>query len=331
MCLGGASSSAATRIRGAAPRRLAEIRLQSRGPAEACRDRCRGGARGLRGVRLARRPRRSPPPPQEARAASTGPAVGRPDWPAAVFTQPSPNIYFFIFNSRRGPFADVRLRKAVNFAMDRRALALNTGLGERGRPTDQHIPPGLPGFEDAAIYPLGGPDLRDGAPARRAASCATRSSTPATSPACSRHGQILRSNLERDRDRPRGAEVPDPAAVRADAEGRTNPSTSPTRIGSSTTPTRSATSTSSSATEGFFHGPLDDPRVAGAGWTTWQASRASGGSGLRDARPRAGAEAAPAVPFATGSSTYFLSARVGCQVMHPIYGLDLAALCIRRD
>ena len=43
------------------------------------------------------------------------------------------------------------------------------------------------------------------------------------------------------------------------------------------------------------------------------------------------AGAAPAAPFATGSSTYFLSARMGCQVMHPIYGLDLASLCIRRD
>ena len=77
-----------------------------------------------------------------------------------LFTQPAPNIYFFLFNTRREPFADVRLRRAVNFAMDRRALAANTGLGEVGRPTDQHIPPGLPGFEDAAIYPLGGPDLR---------------------------------------------------------------------------------------------------------------------------------------------------------------------------
>ena len=53
----------------------------------------------------------------------------------------------------------MRLRRAVNFAIDRRALAANTGVGEVGRPTDQHIPPGLPGFEDAAIYPLGGPDL----------------------------------------------------------------------------------------------------------------------------------------------------------------------------
>jgi hypothetical protein len=42
------------------------------------------------------------------------------------------------------------------------------------------------------------------------------------------------------------------------------------------------------------------------------------------------AQAAPAAPFATGSTSHFLSARMGCQVLHPIYGLDLAALCVRR-
>ena len=38
----------------------------------------------------------------------------------------------------------------------------------------------------------------------------------------------------------------------------------------------------------------------------------------------------PAAPFATGTASYLLSARMGCQVLHPIYGLDLAALCVKR-
>ena len=42
------------------------------------------------------------------------------------------------------------------------------------------------------------------------------------------------------------------------------------------------------------------------------------------------ADAVPAVPFATRTASYFLSARMGCQVLHPIFGLDLASLCIRR-
>jgi ABC-type transport system substrate-binding protein len=43
------------------------------------------------------------------------------------------------------------------------------------------------------------------------------------------------------------------------------------------------------------------------------------------------ARAVPGALFASGSASYFLSARMGCEVAHPIYGLDLAALCIRRD
>jgi hypothetical protein len=42
------------------------------------------------------------------------------------------------------------------------------------------------------------------------------------------------------------------------------------------------------------------------------------------------ADPVPAAVFATGTASYLLSARMGCQVLHPIFGLDLASLCIRR-
>ena len=42
-------------------------------------------------------------------------------------------------------------------------------------------------------------------------------------------------------------------------------------------------------------------------------------------------QAVPAAPFASGTVTHLLSARMGCQVLHPVYGLDLAALCVRDD
>ena len=68
-----------------------------------------------------------------------------------VFTQPAPNIYFFIFNTHHGPFADVRLRRAVNFAIDRRALALHTGArrdGTTDRPAHPAWHAGLRGRRD---------------------------------------------------------------------------------------------------------------------------------------------------------------------------------------
>jgi peptide/nickel transport system substrate-binding protein len=38
---------------------------------------------------------------------------------------------------------------------------------------------------------------------------------------------------------------------------------------------------------------------------------------------------APAATFATTASRDFFSARMGCQLYQPVYGIDLAALCLR--
>jgi peptide/nickel transport system substrate-binding protein len=50
------------------------------------------------------------------------------------------------------------LRKAVNYAIDRRALLAQSGY-LAGSKTDQILPPGMPGFTDAKIYPLKSPDF----------------------------------------------------------------------------------------------------------------------------------------------------------------------------
>jgi ABC-type oligopeptide transport system substrate-binding subunit len=42
-------------------------------------------------------------------------------------------------------------------------------------------------------------------------------------------------------------------------------------------------------------------------------------------------KAAPFVALANDSEHDFFSARVGCQVYQPVYGVDLAALCIRKQ
>ncbi|MBD0329286.1 MAG: hypothetical protein ICV64_04200 [Thermoleophilia bacterium] len=65
---------------------------------------------------------------------------------------------------------NARLRRAVNFAIDRRALLRARGF-RAGVLTDQYLPPGLPGFRNERIYPLGRPDIRT---ARRLARGRTR-------------------------------------------------------------------------------------------------------------------------------------------------------------
>jgi peptide/nickel transport system substrate-binding protein len=63
----------------------------------------------------------------------------------------------FALNTSRALFRDnVPLRQAVNFAIDRAALERVMGRGEL---TDQYLPSTFPGFKDAKIYPLRGPEF----------------------------------------------------------------------------------------------------------------------------------------------------------------------------
>jgi peptide/nickel transport system substrate-binding protein len=66
------------------------------------------------------------------------------------------NTYFFWMNNQSPPFNDVRVRQAVNYAIDPEAL--NRIFGGRMRPTQQFLPPGMPGYQESEpLYP--GPDL----------------------------------------------------------------------------------------------------------------------------------------------------------------------------
>nr|MBA3375718.1 hypothetical protein [Actinomycetota bacterium] len=78
------------------------------------------------------------------------------------FVKPGFTIRHVVFNVSRPLFRNnQRLRQAINFALDRRALsrAVTTSpLAETQ--TDQLLPPSFPGYENAKIYPLARSDLR---------------------------------------------------------------------------------------------------------------------------------------------------------------------------
>ena len=65
------------------------------------------------------------------------------------------NTYYFFMNNQKPPFNDVRVRQAVNYAID--PAALNRIFGGRLNPSQQILPPGMPGYEEYRLYP--GPDL----------------------------------------------------------------------------------------------------------------------------------------------------------------------------
>jgi len=64
--------------------------------------------------------------------------------------------YYFFMNTRRAPFDDVRVRRAVGLAIDRAAMA--RVFGREGVPSAQVLPPGVPGRRPAAVP---APDLAE--------------------------------------------------------------------------------------------------------------------------------------------------------------------------
>jgi peptide/nickel transport system substrate-binding protein len=65
------------------------------------------------------------------------------------------NTYYFWMNTQTAPFNDLKVRQAINYAVDPEAL--NRVFGGRLHPTQQILPPGMPGYEEYKLYP--GPDM----------------------------------------------------------------------------------------------------------------------------------------------------------------------------
>jgi peptide/nickel transport system substrate-binding protein len=88
--------------------------------------------------------------------ADRGPELTRRYGGKRLFLRPSGALWYFALNTAQPLFrSNVRLRRAANFAIDRASVAREQGF-RAAHPTDQYLPPGFPGFEDAHIYPLRG-------------------------------------------------------------------------------------------------------------------------------------------------------------------------------
>ena len=81
------------------------------------------------------------------------------------FVAPGNSLRLFHLNTTQPLFRkNPKLRQAVNYAVDRRALAREGGVLVGGvfvePPTDQYLLPHFLGYRNTRIYPLQGPDLR---------------------------------------------------------------------------------------------------------------------------------------------------------------------------
>jgi YVTN family beta-propeller protein len=239
-----------------------------------------------------------------------------------------------IFNTSRAPFSSARLRRAVNFALDRRALSREGGLYTElpSSPTDQYVPPDMPGFRDARIYPFE-PDL---ATARRLMGGERHQVVLYSEggPTHVRFAEIVKANLRTigievdirqvggslyPRISRRGepfdmaltgwiADLPDPYDFLRQLDGRT--------IGPE-----------NNFNQAYFNDPDYNRRLDAALRLRSPAREiALGRLDVHVARTHA-----PWAALGNERGYDFFSARVGCQTYNPAFGVELGGLCIRRD
>jgi peptide/nickel transport system substrate-binding protein len=243
------------------------------------------------------------------------------------FANPASQLDYFVLNTHRPLFSDVRMRQAVNYAIDRRALAQ---LGDAfnplpSGPTDHYLPPGMPGFRDAHVYPMT-PDV---VKARSLAQGGGRTAVLYTcnfSP-CREQAQIVKTDLAaiglnvqikvfaEDKMFAREATPGEPFDLGWDGwlPDYFDPAAMLHEIlaDSSVGPT--------------FDDPVYQRRLAAAARLSGPERYLTYGRlDLELAR-----DAAPLVAFDNLTDYDFYSARIGCQT-YGVYGMDLAALCIKR-
>ncbi|HMC69189.1 MAG TPA: ABC transporter substrate-binding protein, partial [Mycobacteriales bacterium] len=244
------------------------------------------------------------------------------------FVDTEPQLDFLALNTHRPLFADVRLRRAVNYAIDRAALAR---LGDAfvplpEHPTDHYLPPGIPGYRNVHIYPLT-PDL---AKARQLAkghpSTTAVLYTCDVSP-CDQQAQIIKKDL---------------AAIGLRVEVKAFP------MGTYFTKLATPGERFDIAWVGWLPDYQDPAAMLNVlldtGTATPSFKDATYRAKLAAAARLSGAEryltyarldaelarnAAPLVAFGNLSSPDLFSARMGCQT-YGVYGVDLAALCVKR-
>ena len=180
---------------GSRPHRLARIELAVGSPRPARR---RPGRRRATadyavdgGVTGCRRRQRSP-------RATAREAQPRRTADQQYFVNAGPQLDFFALNTHRPLFADARLRQAVNYAINRAALAR---LGDEYTPllpeppTDHYLPPGIPGYRNVQHLPAhpGPGQSADSSPtgaAGRTAVLYTCNVSP-----CDQQAQIIKTDL----------------------------------------------------------------------------------------------------------------------------------------
>ncbi|HET6187304.1 MAG TPA: ABC transporter substrate-binding protein [Trebonia sp.] len=254
------------------------------------------------------------------------------------FISPANGVRILHMNTSRPLFSDVRLRRAVNYAIDRPALAAQ---GQRfaevnpfnaGSPADSYMPPATAGAADFHLYPLVGSDLRR---ARQLAGNvhATAIMYTPNVPPWLQEAQIIGRDLQ-----PLGIDVQlkefplDEFFYRISHRGEPFDLAIAGWYSNTTDPAQDLEIFDGSTINADDNNDLSYLNDRAFDRQLHAAAALSGAARYRTYRQldlELERDLAPAAAFATNASRDFFSARMGCQLYQPVYGIDLAALCLR--
>ena len=274
-----------------------------------------------------------PPTAHQELAREYGPtSQAAKDGDQRYFVSPSLSFRYLALNTSRPLFSNLKLRQAVQYAINRPALLAQRGAFA-GQPTDQYLPPGVPGYVDENIYPLNGPDLKK---AKELAGDIDEKAimyTCDTSP-CPETAAIVKENLKAigidvevrqfaravqfSKEGTKGeafdiafegwqADYPDPYDfLNVLLDGRT---------------IKDANNVNFSY--------LSDPAVN----AKLDAAAATTGSDRAESYAKLDAElvrdVSPLVAWGVDNDRDFFSSKVGCILHHAVYGIDIATMCKR--
>jgi len=252
-----------------------------------------------------------------------------------LFVSPGPATWFLVFNHDRPAFrgrGQIPLKKAINYAIDRPALTRPFGY-LAGRRTDQLLPPAL-GARVASIYPLGGSNI---AVARRLLQQVRSRPTRlvlymSNSPTQVTIAQSVALDLGRlgidvevkhfdaeilvqrlgTRGEPFDIALNGWAADYGDAGSFLEPILNGKDLG----PT-------GNLNVSYFDDPQTNARIEAASRLTGEARRKA----WADLDVDLMRDNPPVAPIIHINTRAFISKSFGCFLMHPFYGVDIAAAC----
>jgi YVTN family beta-propeller protein len=248
------------------------------------------------------------------------------------FNNPTPQTFYLAMNTSRPPFSDLKMRRAVNYAIDRALLASLTAPLFSSQATDQYLPPGMPGFRDKSLYPVrGDPAKASRLMGGRSVKAVLYSCTP-----CAPANTLLKGSLSIVGIDVEPVEFPSFGTLRTKLGRRGEPFDlgfvawsadylDPAGFlnvllsGKQIRPTQNFNIS-------YFDSPDYNRKLAAAARLSGRARYAAYAKLDVDLAGKA----APMVALVNLTRQDFFSARMGCQVYNPLYGMDIAALCLRK-